>query len=67
MGQEIELYISEEGEIKVHIKGIKGAGCLKVLDALNNHIGSVKDKELTSEYYQKDEERNIPKNKIKKK
>jgi len=49
---EIELFISDDGELKVHIKGIKGSGCLKVLDSLAKDLGVIKDKELTSEYYE---------------
>ena len=50
--QEVELFISEEGELKVHIKGIKGPGCLKVLEALAKEIGSEKGRTLTGEYYE---------------
>ena len=50
--QEVELFISEEGELKVHIKGIKGPGCLKVLESLAKEIGSEKGRTLTSEYYE---------------
>ncbi len=50
---EIELFISEDGELKVHIKGLKGPGCLKVLDSLAKGVGYLKNKELTGEYYEK--------------
>ncbi len=50
---EIELFISEDGELKVHIKGMKGPGCLKVLDSLAKEVGYLKGKELTGEYYEK--------------
>ncbi len=50
---EIELFISEDGELKVHIKGMKGPGCLKVLNSLAKGVGYLKDKELTGEYYKK--------------
>jgi hypothetical protein len=50
---EIELFISDDGEIKVHIKGVKGPGCLKVLDSLAKTFGPVKDKRLSAEYYEK--------------
>ena len=51
--QELELFISDDGELKVHIKGIKGQGCLKTLESLVKDIGFVKGKELTGEYYEK--------------
>lgn len=49
---EVELFISEDGELKVHIKGIKGPGCLKTMDSLVKEIGTIKEKNLTSEYYE---------------
>lgn len=51
--QEIELFISEDGELKVHIKGIKGPLCLKTLEALVGSLGSEKGRTLTSEYYER--------------
>jgi hypothetical protein len=56
---EIELFISEEGELKVHIKGIKGPGCTKILESLAKEIGIEKDRELTSEYYETDKTNNL--------
>lgn len=49
---EIELFISDEGELKVHIKGMKGAGCLKILDSLAKEVGVEKSRQLTGEYYE---------------
>lgn len=49
---EIELFISDDGELKVHIKGMKGSGCVKILDSLVKEIGSEKERQLTSEYYE---------------
>ncbi|MGE5309272.1 MAG: DUF2997 domain-containing protein [Deltaproteobacteria bacterium] len=51
--QEIELFIDENGELKVHIKGIKGSGCAKVVDGLVKAMGPEKSRELTPEYYEK--------------
>lgn len=63
---EIELFISDDGELKVHIKGIKGPGCLKVLDSLAKDIGTLKDKQLTSEYYESTQTKENSSAKIKK-
>lgn len=65
--QEVELFISEEGELKVHIKGIKGAGCFKVLEQISKEIGILKEKETSSEYYESVEHKNVNNNKIRKK
>lgn len=50
--QEIELFIDEDGELKVHIKGIKGKRCLSELESLASALGEEKNRELTSEYYE---------------
>ena len=49
---EVEITISKEGEVKVHIKGIKGKGCMEYARWLTEIIGKVKDQQLTSEYYE---------------
>ncbi len=51
--EEIEFFISEEGEIKFHVKGIKGAGCLDIAKDIGKSLGKVKEVDLTSEYYEK--------------
>ncbi|HAH19287.1 MAG: hypothetical protein A2Y00_06965 [Omnitrophica WOR_2 bacterium GWF2_43_52] len=64
--QEIELFISDDGELKVHIKGMKGPGCLKVLETLAKEIGSEKGRTLTSEYYESTKNTNTTSTKLKK-
>ncbi len=49
---EIELFISEDGELKVHIKGVKGPGCLKTLEEIADQVGQITEKSLTAEYYE---------------
>lgn len=49
---EVELFISEDGEVKVHIKGMRGPGCVKVLDTLASKVGTEKERHLTAEYYE---------------
>jgi len=49
---EVEITISKTGEVKVHIKGAKGKNCLAYSKWLTEVIGKVKDKQLTSEYYE---------------
>ena len=55
--QEIELFISDDGELKVHIKGMKGPGCIKVLDDISKEIGTQKEKTLSAEYYEKPQDK----------
>lgn len=63
--EEIEIYISEDGEIKFHISGIKGAKCADVAKVLGASLGEVKDMKLTAEYYEKAEIKTQAKQKIK--
>lgn len=49
---EVEITISKDGEVKVHIKGAKGKSCLAYSKWLTEVIGKVKDEQLTSEYYE---------------
>lgn len=49
---EVEITITKSGEVKVHIKGVKGKGCLEYAEWLAQVVGKVKDQKLTSEYYE---------------
>jgi hypothetical protein len=49
---DVEIEISKTGEVKVHIKGVKGQNCLTYAKWLTELIGKVKDQQLTSEYYE---------------
>jgi hypothetical protein len=51
--EEIEFFISEDGQIQFHIKGVKGNKCVDVAKALAGEQGKVKDLKFSSEYYEK--------------
>ncbi|MDD2703012.1 MAG: DUF2997 domain-containing protein [Candidatus Omnitrophica bacterium] len=53
--QEIEIFISEDGRVKYHIKGIKGKKCVDAAKAALSPLGQIKDMEYTSEYYETEE------------
>jgi len=50
--QEFDIEIKKNGEVKVHIKGIKGSKCLEYAKLFEDMIGPINEKELTSEYYE---------------
>ena len=50
--QEFEVEIKKNGEVKVHIKGIKGAKCMEYAKLFENIVGPIQEQELTSEYYE---------------
>lgn len=49
---DVEITISKTGDVKVHIEGVKGKACLEYAQWLTDVIGRVKDRQLTSEYYE---------------
>ena len=49
---DVEITISKSGEVKVHVKGVKGKGCMEYAEWLAEVVGKIKDKQLTSEYYE---------------
>jgi len=52
--QEIEIYITEGGEVTFHIKGIKGPVCEKIARGFAGPLGELKTFTRTPEYYQND-------------
>jgi hypothetical protein len=51
---EFELEIRKNGEVKVHIKGVKGKRCIDYVKFLQEVVGPVKEQNLTHEYYEPD-------------
>lgn len=49
---EVEIIITKTGEVKVHVEGVKGKGCLEYAKWLSKIVGKVKDQKMTSEYYE---------------
>jgi hypothetical protein len=50
--QVMEIQILPSGEVKITVKCVPGAACEAVSAALEQSLGSVKDKQRTSEYYE---------------
>ncbi len=49
---EFEIEIRPDGEIRIHVKGVKGPGCLEYAQMLEDILGTTSTRELTSEYYE---------------
>ncbi len=49
---DLEITISKTGEVRVHVKGVKGKACMAYAEWLAKAIGQVKERQLTSEYYE---------------
>lgn len=50
MADEIEVEISATGEVKIHVKGVKGPQCLSITSKLESLLGGDIDRTLTQEY-----------------
>ncbi len=50
--QVMEIQILPSGEVKITVKCVPGAACEAVSAALEQSLGSVKDKQRTSEFYE---------------
>jgi hypothetical protein len=49
---EIELLFTPDGEVKVKTRGLKGKTCMDETESLERAVGTVQEREKTSEYYQ---------------
>ncbi len=52
--EELEIFISEEGEIKVRVRGARGGSCMTVLEKFAGKVGRIRDVVKTPEFYQED-------------
>ena len=50
--KELEIEITPTGEVKVQVKCVPGQACIEETKFLEEALGTVTDRELTSEYYQ---------------
>ena len=54
--RELEITIGRTGEVELHVKGIKGRGCLEVVKMFEEIVGEIKEQQQTSEFYEPEEE-----------
>jgi uncharacterized protein GlcG (DUF336 family) len=48
----VEITIDRSGGVSFQVKGVKGASCLDLTDALEKALGTVVSRERTGEYYE---------------
>lgn len=49
---EIEVEVTASGEVHLQVKGTKGKTCLDLAKPLEEALGVVEERKLTSEYYE---------------
>jgi hypothetical protein len=57
--KEIEIEISKNGSVKVHIQGVKGPKCMEYAKKIANCIGTIENVDQTSEYYEPETDVNV--------
>lgn len=50
--QELEIQIDRDGNVIVHVKGVKGDDCLLLTRSIEGALGKVTDRSLTHEHYE---------------
>lgn len=53
----ITFTIDENGEVKIEVKGAPGEDCMKLTKEIEEALGLVEDRSMTSEYYQQEEQK----------
>ena len=55
--QEIDVFISTEGEVKIQVRGVKGQKCLEITRGIENALGGkILQREHTDELNQSEQE-----------
>ncbi|WP_028973402.1 DUF2997 domain-containing protein [Spirochaeta cellobiosiphila] len=53
---ELEVTISETGEVELTVKGVNGPQCLRITKELEEALGLVSDRQKTSDYYKESDD-----------
>jgi hypothetical protein len=54
--REFDLTIAKNGEVELHVKGIKGRACLDVVKVFEEIVGEAKSQQTTGEFYEPEEQ-----------
>lgn len=55
--KDIFFTIDENGEVKIEVKGAPGEDCMQLTKEIEEALGIVDERQLTSEYYQEEEQK----------
>ncbi|HKQ72797.1 MAG TPA: DUF2997 domain-containing protein [Blastocatellia bacterium] len=51
--QEIDVFIEKDGQVRIEVRGVKGASCLDITAALEQALGGqIAEREMTAESYE---------------
>ena len=49
---ELDIEIRPDGEVRVHVKGVKGAACMDYVKLFENILNTSAETDVTSEFYE---------------
>lgn len=56
---ELNIIISETGDVQIEVSGVKGPQCLKITEDIENALGEIISREKKSEFYRTDTDASI--------
>ena len=54
--REFDITIGSDGQVEVHVRGIKGKGCMEVIKMFEEVVGQLQSTRQTNEFYEPEEE-----------
>lgn len=57
--QELEITISNDGEVSINVHGAKGSSCLDLTKEIEESIGVVIEREKKSSFYENDDNERV--------
>ncbi len=54
--REFDITIAKNGEVELHVKGVKGRACLDVVKVFEEIVGEMKSQQPTGEFYEPEEQ-----------
>jgi hypothetical protein len=53
--QELEIRVDREGNVTLHVRGVKGEECIAITRNIEEPLGKVVDRSVSGEFYQEKE------------
>ncbi|NYT06747.1 MAG: DUF2997 domain-containing protein [Methanomicrobiales archaeon] len=50
--QQIEIRVDRDGNVTVHVEGVKGEECIRITRTLEEALGSVTDRSFRAEFFE---------------
>jgi len=50
--QEMEIQVDREGNVNLHVRGVKGEECIMITKSIEEPLGEIVERTLSGEFYQ---------------